>query len=82
MTNEEIEILKELLLTNIIVWMAGDCYYKVRTIGNMYDEPSECAVFVDGGYVALYNIDIKEFFILKEIIILKRDKIIKEENND
>lgn len=68
MTEEKEMMLKELLLTNVIVWIAGDnSYRKVRTIGNMYDEPSKCAIFDDSTYVALYNVGIEDFFILKEI---------------
>jgi hypothetical protein len=74
MDDVKINILKYFLKTNKLYWSDIDgVLHKVVSITERIDpadnvkEPSECANFQDGHYVALYNCSLDEFMLATKL---------------
>jgi len=71
MTEEEIQILKDALRVRVVyVEFEGESDIVTEVAPPSNDEPSECALLADGGYIALDNTEL-ECFVIKHMIDLR-----------
>jgi len=69
MTDKQIERLKQFLVGNRIFWEPGDGMIEIISIGTIDNEPSECGIFFNKGYIALYNVDPKELWLCNQLFL-------------
>ena len=70
MLENEIDFLKTKMLSKKTLWIPDQkTARQIVRIGNRKDEPSSCAYFDNGEYVALYNCDLTDFFTVDPIVI-------------
>jgi len=68
---EKIEILKDIIKTNIIMWNPDSLTaFIVQRIGTHVEEGDNepCAIFSNGTYAVLSNTSLADFYIVKRLI--------------